>query len=149
YHLAVSNAGPDAAAAVKVIDTLPPGVTFVSASGSGWTCTHSGSITVTCTRGSLASGASAPIITLVVRAPAAATNIANHANVSSSTLDPVPNNNVSTAPTAILPASQGGGGGGGGPLPHTGADGLGLLPLGLLLLALGATLVVVVRRRTR
>ena len=144
YHLVVKNAGPDAAALVTVTDTLPPGVTFVSARGSGWTCTHVGNVTVTCTRPSLASGTTAPTITVVVKAPAAVTNIANAANVSSSTLDPVPNNNSSSVPTQVLAALKGG-----GKLPHTGADGLGFLPLGVLLLALGATLVAVVRRRTR
>jgi uncharacterized repeat protein (TIGR01451 family) len=37
YTLDVSNAGPSNAAALTVIDTLPAGVTFVSASGTGWT----------------------------------------------------------------------------------------------------------------
>ncbi len=49
YTLAVSNAGPSTADALTVADTLPAGVTYVSASGTGWTC---GELTgtVTCTR---------------------------------------------------------------------------------------------------
>ncbi len=35
---------------VSVVDTLPAGVTFVSASGPGWSCTNSGNVSVTCTR---------------------------------------------------------------------------------------------------
>jgi uncharacterized repeat protein (TIGR01451 family)/LPXTG-motif cell wall-anchored protein len=144
YHLVVTNAGPDASGLVTVTDTLPPGVTYVSASGSGWACSHSGSISVTCTRGSLASGSTAPTITLVVLAPAAVTNLANHANVTSTTFDPTPTNNTSSVPTAILPASTGGGG---TPLPHTGADGLLAGPVGVLLLMLGVGLILAARRR--
>jgi large repetitive protein len=145
YHLVVSNAGPDAAALVTVTDTLPPGVTFVSATGSGWTCTHNGNITVTCTRASLASGASAPVITLVVKAPAVPTSLANHANVTSTTFDPQPSNNSSAVPTVILPVTIGGGG---NPLPHTGADGLLAGPLGVITLLLGIGLVMAARRRS-
>src|SRR5438128_2704111 len=63
YTLSVSNAGPSNAASLSVTDTLPAGTSFVSASGTGWTCT--GTATVTCTRASLAV-ASAPDITVVV-----------------------------------------------------------------------------------
>ncbi len=57
---------------VKVVDTLPAGVTFVSASGGAtWSCAYS-IITnkVTCDlTGTLASGASAATITVTVKAP--------------------------------------------------------------------------------
>jgi uncharacterized repeat protein (TIGR01451 family) len=56
YTLAVTNAGPGPASAVTVTDTLPAGVAFVSASGTGWSCSRSGSV-VTCTRASLGTGA--------------------------------------------------------------------------------------------
>src|SRR5262249_23459147 len=55
YKLAVNNAGPDTATSVSVTDTLPPGVAFQSASGSGWSCGQVAAI-VTCTRGSLSRG---------------------------------------------------------------------------------------------
>src|SRR5207253_4263688 len=128
---------------LSVVDALPAGVTFVSASGAGWTCTHSANVSVTCTRASLATGTSAPVITIVVTAPGTPGSLANTAQVLASTVDPVPDNNTSTAPTSVLPASGGGGGGGGGggsngpPLPHTGADGLLLLSVGLALVGLG------------
>src|SRR5690606_6861641 len=38
YTLGVRNYGPAVAQLVNVTDTLPPEVTFVSASGAGWTC---------------------------------------------------------------------------------------------------------------
>ena len=38
YTLSVANAGPSQANALTLTDTLPPGVVFVSASGTGWSC---------------------------------------------------------------------------------------------------------------
>ena len=38
YTLSVKNAGPNAASNVSVSDTLPNGVTLVSAIGAGWNC---------------------------------------------------------------------------------------------------------------
>jgi len=58
YKLMVSNAGPDSATSVTVKETLPTGVTLVTASSPG--CTQSGS-TVTCTVGTVAKGGSAPV----------------------------------------------------------------------------------------
>src|SRR5207237_7382796 len=55
YTLTAKNNGPSAATGIVVTDTLPAGVTFVSASSG---CTNA-SGTVTCNVGSLASGASA------------------------------------------------------------------------------------------
>jgi uncharacterized protein (TIGR03437 family) len=71
YTIVVSNAanaGPTTGT-VTVSDTLPPGLTAVSASGPGWTCTTGP--TVTCTRSDvLAPGASYPPITLTVNVAA-------------------------------------------------------------------------------
>src|SRR4029079_2842796 len=39
YTIAGTNQGPEEAIAVTVTDTLPGAVSFVSASGSGWSCT--------------------------------------------------------------------------------------------------------------
>ena len=127
YSLAVSNAGPDTALAVVLVDTLPAGVTFLSAAGTGWACVASGSATVTCTRPDLAIGATAPVVTLVVRAPAIGGLLVNHATVSSSTSDPVADNNASAAPAIVQAAPSGGGpgGGGGGPAGGGGGGGTG------------------------
>ena len=54
YTLSVKNAGPNAASKVTVSDTLPAGVTLVSASGSSWSCSPPPTTTVTCTLASLA-----------------------------------------------------------------------------------------------
>jgi uncharacterized repeat protein (TIGR01451 family) len=148
YRLVVTNAGPDAATDVQVTDALPGGVAFVSATGSGWACGHTGNASVICTRPALAAGATAPTIGVVVTAPETPTHLSNTAAVTATTLDPVPGNNSSTAPTAVLAASTGGGGGvGGAGLPRTGSDALGLVPLGLLLLVLGGSLVTSARGR--
>src|SRR5206468_3809964 len=83
YTLSVSNAGPSTATSVSVTDTLPAGVTFVSAAGSGWSCSQASGV-VTCTRASLAPGA-APAITIVVTAPSEGGTLSNTASVVSST----------------------------------------------------------------
>lgn len=67
YTLGVANQGPARSRGpVTLGDTLPAGLTFVSASGAGWSCSHTDG-TVTCTRSdSLAAGAAYPDVTLVV-----------------------------------------------------------------------------------
>ena len=56
YSLVVANAGSVGCGGVSVVDTLPAGVTFVSASGTGWSCTNNGNVSVTCTRATYADG---------------------------------------------------------------------------------------------
>ena len=99
YTLAVSNLGPSAATDVVVTDTLPAGVTFVSATGTDWTCSEAGGV-VTCTLPTLAVGA-APDITIVVTAPTTGGTITNSANVTSSTGDSDPSNNTDDEPTTV------------------------------------------------
>lgn len=67
FTLTVSNVGAAATvAAITVTDTLPTELTFVSANGTGWTCSNVGQA-VTCTHpGPLGVGASLPAITLTV-----------------------------------------------------------------------------------
>jgi len=100
YTLSVANAGPSAATAISVVDTLPTGTTFVSATGTGWACDNVGQ-TVTCTRPSLDVPSSAPAISIVATAPSTAATITNTATVNSVTSDPnSANNSVSTATLA-------------------------------------------------
>ncbi|HSR99356.1 MAG TPA: hypothetical protein VLM79_20030 [Kofleriaceae bacterium] len=98
YTLSVANGGPSGAGAIAVVDTLPAGTTFQSASGAGWTCNHS-SGTVTCTMPGLAALSSAPAISIVATAPATAGNITNTATVGSTTSDPNSANNTATTIT--------------------------------------------------
>jgi uncharacterized repeat protein (TIGR01451 family) len=106
YTLAVSNLGPSQASNVSVSDTLPAGSTFVSATGTGWTCNNVAGV-VTCTLPTLAIGAANPI-TLTINAPPAASagTLSNTATVSSAASDPVPANNSSTSTVPILPGSN-------------------------------------------
>lgn len=102
YTITVANAGPDAAAGVQVTDTLPGGVSFVSASPSQGTCGPPNP--VACDLGSLATGASATIAITVV-APLSGTSLDNAASVASTVADPDPSDNQVQIATAIGPGS--------------------------------------------
>src|SRR5688500_15676047 len=103
YTINVSNAGPDPASAVKVVDTLPAGTTFVSSNGTDWNCVNvSGTVTCNRTGGNLPPGP-APAITIVVTAPATTGSITNSATVSSPN-DDTPANNTASAQTTVGPA---------------------------------------------
>ncbi|MDQ1711048.1 MAG: large repetitive protein [Frankiaceae bacterium] len=108
YTILVGNDGPSAAAGpFTVTDTLPPGLTFVSAAGTGWTCT--GSATVSCAHaGPLAAGSSLPAITLTVAVTTAAEGgVTNTAAVDpGATADPDPSNNTSADPTTVVPVAD-------------------------------------------
>ena len=90
YTLTVTNGGPAAAAGVTITDTLPAGVTFVSASAG---CNNV-SGTVTCTIGGLANGANA-VRTIVVSPTVANPSLSNTATAAATTADPGP---ATTAP---------------------------------------------------
>jgi uncharacterized repeat protein (TIGR01451 family) len=145
YTISVHNAGPSPAEGVVVTDDLPSGLTYVSGTGDGWTCTNAGQVVTCSLAGSLAVGADASISLVVLVSAAAGGSIANTATVSSTTsLD---GNSTTTASTpAVVVAAGGGGGGGGGHLAWTGFDPSGLLGIGLGLLAAGLLLM---RRRSR
>ena len=61
WTITVSNTGTiDDAGKITVTDTLPSAVEFLSASGDGWTCSHSGQ-KVVCDRSGLAKGATSQV----------------------------------------------------------------------------------------
>ncbi len=100
WNVAVSNAGPSTADSTVALDTLPTGMTFVSATGpSGVTCSETGGV-VSCSLGILAPGA--PPVVVVVKATLAASTPpgstrTNNASVSSTTPDPSAAGNVASA----------------------------------------------------
>jgi uncharacterized repeat protein (TIGR01451 family) len=96
YHLVATNNGPAAATGVVVKDTLPANSTFVSASAG---CVHAAGI-VTCTVGSLASGASTSF-DIIVTAGSSGTTLTNTATISGNQSDPILANNTSTVITTL------------------------------------------------
>jgi uncharacterized repeat protein (TIGR01451 family) len=96
--VSVTNGGPSPATNITVTDTLPAGVTFVSAAGTGWTCNQAAGV-ITCTRASLAVGA-APAITIVVT-PTAVGMITNNVTAMAAESDPDNTNNSAMATTTV------------------------------------------------
>jgi uncharacterized repeat protein (TIGR01451 family) len=102
YTIGVHNAGPsDSGTGVVISDTLPSGETFVSAAGTGWSCTAVG-VTVTCTLGtSIVVAGDAPSLALTVAVRSGAVGIlTNVVVVQGPNPDPVLANNTASDPTA-------------------------------------------------
>jgi uncharacterized repeat protein (TIGR01451 family) len=100
YTLTVTNNGPDPSTDSTVTDTLPAGVTFVSATPSQGTCSQAAG-TVTCTLGPLALGASATIEIVVTVDATALSPLSDTATVTGVETDPLAANNSATAETTI------------------------------------------------
>lgn len=101
YFLTVTNNGGVDAVNVVVTDTLPTGTTYVSATGSGWSCSHAAGI-VTCTRPLLGANTTAPIITVTVTAPGTPGTVINRVVVTSDNRDTNPDNNSDDEDTLIV-----------------------------------------------
>jgi uncharacterized repeat protein (TIGR01451 family) len=100
YTLTVSNTGPDAAE-VGVVDTLPTGVTFVSAVPSQGSCSEAGGV-VRCVLGQLAAaGAANASITVT---PLSVDTYTNQVLLSGPFRDPVQADNSSTESTTVTDA---------------------------------------------
>jgi len=103
YTLRVANAGPGSAESVIVTDSIPAGLTLISATGNGWSCIETAP-TVRCSLPSLAAGASATPITVTVTVDEEASDggsVSNTATVASDTPDPDPTNNTATVNTPL------------------------------------------------
>lgn len=70
YNISVENLdAANNAASIIVTDTLPSGMAYISSSGSGWSCTSTGSpVSLTCTLAELTAQTSS-VLTLNVKAP--------------------------------------------------------------------------------
>jgi uncharacterized repeat protein (TIGR01451 family)/fimbrial isopeptide formation D2 family protein len=105
FSIVVHNYGPEiATGTATVTDTLPAGMTFVSGTGTGWTCGAVGQA-VTCNNSapSIAIGADLPTLTLTVAvAGSAAASLDNTATVSHPMFDGTGGNQTDTDTVAIL-----------------------------------------------
>lgn len=99
YTLTVSNAGPAAAGPTTVTDTLPAGVSFVSASGTGWSCVESTGI-VECDAAVMPVDTAADI-TVAVTVTATSGTLTNTAEVASLISDPNTANNTAATITTV------------------------------------------------
>ena len=100
YQLDVSNAGPDTATSVSLVSELPAGVAAINANAPGWSCTVV-NVQTTCTRQSLAPGASTTII-LSMTPPTAGGNLNGSASVSAAQVDANLANNQATEGTVVI-----------------------------------------------
>jgi uncharacterized repeat protein (TIGR01451 family) len=164
YTLTVSNQGPSASLVpTTVTDTLPEGMSFVSAEGSGWQCSAAGRV-VTCTSNTvLARSASSTVTLRVALDPSLAGQQVNTAVVSGPARDLDQADNTASAAVDIVSsaadrtgdaarasrsdAAAGSGNVAGTGLPATGGDTVLLILLAGLLLGVGTALRRVSARR--
>jgi uncharacterized repeat protein (TIGR01451 family) len=144
WEIVVSNAGPGTDSGVKVTDTLPSGIAFVSAAGTNWTCTATG-LTVSCSySGDVPPGVNLAKITVVGRVVVTSGTLTNTASVTGTLTDVNLANNQSSVSSTVsfspplLPAPR---------LPATGADLSKMLPLGAAVMLLGLVLMMAAGRR--
>ena len=97
YTIAVANGSPATRTNVTVTDTVPVGLTFVSATPSQGTCVNTPP--VTCSLGAIAGGGNASV-TIVATAPTAATYV-NSASVTATETDQDASNNAASVTTIV------------------------------------------------
>ncbi|HEX2040416.1 MAG TPA: DUF11 domain-containing protein [Acidimicrobiales bacterium] len=153
YVLTVTNQGPsDSPGPVTLTDTLPEGMTFVSAEGAGWECSAAGR-TVTCTHAApLGLGRSSAVTLRVALDPALTGRTVNAVTVRGPARDLDPLDNADSAAVdvevpratdtarASRDAARTAGEPDAGGLPATGGSTLALTALAVVLLAAGVGL---------
>jgi uncharacterized repeat protein (TIGR01451 family) len=102
FSVNAGNNGPAGAANPTLTVTTSTG-SFVSAMGSGWTCTFSGN-TASCTQPALANGAMAPLTVMVTAPPSGSVTI--NASIASTSPDPNNANNSATFTAGVTPAAD-------------------------------------------
>ncbi len=106
YTIQVTNLGLSSGTAVSVVDTLPPtlvGAAATTTAGSCGAATGGSPNTITCSLGTVASGASPITITVTGTSPGTAGTLTNAATVSTTVTDPVSGNNTATVVTVVQP----------------------------------------------
>ncbi len=111
YTITVTNDGPSSATSVTFNDAIPTNTTFVSfmQTGTVWSCPSPGSGgKVTCTIGTLASGATTTftLVVNVASGTASGTIISDTATTSTSTPDSNPGSNSATVNVTVASAGQ-------------------------------------------
>jgi uncharacterized repeat protein (TIGR01451 family) len=105
YTVTVDNLGPGAAPNTRLVDTLPAGPSFVSATASQGSCVRDvnrdSDGVLTCELGTIAAGSHATV-TIVVE-PRREGTITNIATVNAGTPDPNTDNNSDTETTTVTP----------------------------------------------
>lgn len=104
WTLNVNNAGESTATTVRVTFTLPAETTFISATGTNWSCSRAG-VTVTCTRGSLAPGMAEPI-TITANVTMAGGMLSVPVSVTTAVPDPQSMNDATTLVTVVNPVND-------------------------------------------
>ena len=105
YTISVSNKGPSQATGVVLSDTLPAGVSFLSAAPSQGTCSESGGI-ISCALGNLAANTVATVTIVVAPGSTSSGNVSNTASVTGSESDPDGGNNATTESTTVQTTVQ-------------------------------------------
>src|SRR5205085_9897751 len=101
YVIGLRNNGPVTATLVTLTDTLPPDVTFVSATTGLGSCSETAG-TVTCNIGNLPVGTNASILIVVV--PRRQGTINNAVTITASETDPNPADNRAMESTTVVSA---------------------------------------------
>ncbi|MCL4206106.1 MAG: DUF11 domain-containing protein [Pirellulaceae bacterium] len=100
YTLVVTNHGPSPASGVVLTDPLPAGVTFQSVTTTQGTAGHAAGI-ITANLGDLGVDESATVTVVVTVDSSLTDGLQNTAQVTSDTVDPVPQNNQDSEPTDV------------------------------------------------
>ncbi|MBI1741614.1 DUF11 domain-containing protein [Candidatus Acetothermia bacterium] len=102
YTITVTNRGPSPATRVRLIDNLPTGVAFVSATPSRGTCTKANT-KIFCDFGSLTSNTNVTVVMVVIpTASGTITNTASANYIVSNVTDPNTDNNTTTVGTTVI-----------------------------------------------
>lgn len=106
YTLLSENLGPDGVVNARIENTLPPGVSYISATGTGWNCSVAGQL-VTCNRADTQPVSVLPQLVIQGRVNVGSGNITNVATISSpATPDGLPANNTVNTNTAVNPGAD-------------------------------------------
>lgn len=106
YTLLSENLGPDSVVNARIVNTLPPSVSYISATGAGWSCSVAGQV-VTCNRADTQPAGVLPQLVIQGRVNVGSGNITNSATIDSpATPDGLPGNNTVTTNTAVNPGAD-------------------------------------------